>query len=129
MPRSRCIELPGSTLGALFDEKDAVVLRLDPAVVHQYEEQAGLDSGTRYLQGVDLRISAPAPRLVIERFPCTIVTGKLVIGDMHHPRLIPLPMIYGGTTELCCSTEYGENLVIRGKGVVLVFRGAREVPE
>ena len=126
---NRAIEFHDSTISAVIDEGRSVVIKLDPAYIHESAGKPSIDRGLGFIQEVHLRISEPSLRPVLDALPCTIMDGSLIIGGTCHDNVIPLPMIYAGPTEFRCKTDVGGRLVIKGSGVVAVLKGERKYLE
>ena len=126
---NRAIELIGSTISAIFQERRKVVVKLCPTYVHASHGRPGVDEGTGFYREVHLELIDPLPHVVLGRVPCQLETASLTVSEERFDNFVRLPMVGGGQTEFNCMTSEGESLRVRARGIAVVFYGNQMFPE
>jgi hypothetical protein len=117
------MEIHDSTLAGIDYVGGDVVVRLAPAYIHRSERRPGIDSGSGWLQDIDLVIHAGVAECSPMQMPCWLSDGALTIGEANWDNCVPLPLADSRTVTFSAITEHGERLVIHGAGVETVSHG------
>jgi hypothetical protein len=85
------IELHDSTVARIEKTGETVTVDLQPAYVHKSEGRAGIDRGTGWAQRARLIFENAIVGGTQPNLPCRIMDGELVVGEVKHDNLIPVP--------------------------------------
>lgn len=126
---NRSIEFHDSSLGGLAEEGKEVVVRFEPAYVHESAGRPGLDPGTGWVQPVELRVQDCEATTVQSELPADVWGGWLESGVERHENGLPLPFSFRGRVHLRLELSSGEVLDLRGKGVSAASTGPAKYVE
>lgn len=126
---NRSVELLDSTIVEISGDGEKVVTRLESVHVLESDGVPGVDEGLSFIQDLEIRISAPSLRPVINALPARVADGGLKLSGCNHQGIIPLPVIHSGEVEFWCETDSAERFSVQGNAVVLVLMGERRTIE
>jgi hypothetical protein len=117
------IELHDSTLSGTTLRESVLVLVFSPGIVHRSKRQPGVDSGTVWLQDVEIAIDYPADGFQPLAVPLKVAGGTLAAGATIWRNVIPIPLQQHGPVVLNLELLNGLSLTIQGGGVSVGSRG------
>ena len=116
-------ELHDSVVETVETTAETVVVRFRPAYIHRSEGRPGIDSGSGWLQDLDMFILGGVAESLPDAFPATLIDGFLSAGSSHWENLIPLTPGDGDPVRLSALTTEGETLAIAGRAAKVVSLG------
>lgn len=117
------VEIHDTTLACIISVGRDLILRLAPAYIHRSPGRPGIDSGSGWLQDIDLVLTNAVVESLPSEFPVDMSEGSFSIGQDRSDNMIPLPLSFRGPVSLAAVTNRGELLAIRGTGASAVTRG------
>lgn len=126
---NRRVEIHDSHLVSVIRESGFVVLRFDPAYVHESEGSPGVDPGTGWIQTVEVRVVNGALQAPVRDVPSDAWDGWVMTGQVRHSNGFPLPFEFQGPVELWLELRSGAEVIVRGDGIVASALGDPEYVE
>jgi len=111
------IEFHDSTLVAVERRDDTVVVRLN-AYLHRSEGRPGYDAGTGWIQVVELTFAGGLVERSPAELPLELDDGELT-SDFETQFLLALPAASIGDIRFTTCGLYGDELIVRGNGLVV----------
>ena len=124
---NREIELHDSEIATIFYFDGSTVIIFSHAYVHVSEGEPGRDAGSGWYQRAELVIGE-APEFEMDCiWPCEVHDGSLLLGDVEHSNMLPIPLEHGGSAKLRLEVSDDDDaykvIEIEGKWVKLTMLG------
>ena len=126
---NKAIELHDSILFSVNQKNGTAILHFDKAYVHQSEGKPGIDSGTGWLQSIDLEIAGTVIESMPKDLPVDLDDGYLVVHSTKTENFVDLPINMHGDIELQFMTASGEELKLTGKHISSIEKSELEYVE
>jgi len=117
------IEIHDSGLGSIAFEDNGIVLNFSEVYIHKSAGTPGVDDGTVWLQTAGLRVQRGVLEGSVPDLPCVLYEGYFTLGRKRSETCIPIPLSCEGPVEIHLTTEFGQNVVVRGLAAVLELLG------
>jgi len=126
---NKAIELHDSTLFSVTQKSGTATLHFDKTYIHQSEGRPGVDSGTGWLQSIDLEIADAVIESMPKNLPVDLNDGYLIVNGTKTENSVDLPIDTRGDIELQLVTAAGEELKITGKHIASIEKSELEYIE
>jgi len=120
---NQALELHDTTLKEIVIEGSETTLCLSSAIVHKSDGIPGLDSGTCWVQKINIELEEAILEKIPEDIPNEIDFGYFIINGEKYINVIDLPINESGEIEVVAETMYGNELHLKGKRITTVEVG------
>jgi hypothetical protein len=117
------IEIHDSKIVGVMPSAGSIVVRMSPAYVHRSEGRPGFDSGSVWVQDIELTISDFELESNLPELPQELDGGSIQLGSQVFENIIPLPLDVRGAIRFSVLALSGESLIIQGSGATVVLLG------
>jgi hypothetical protein len=117
------IEIHDSTLSEIKHENLDIILHLDKAYIHRSVGIPGIDTGTGWLQTIDIKLCNAVIKDTPSAFPTDLDNGYFQIDGKKYENCIKLPLNASGEIEVVLFTKSGEKLSVRAKHARVIKKG------
>jgi hypothetical protein len=120
------LELHDSKLAEVRHDGSSITLCFDKAIVHHSQGEPGVDSGTCWLQKIDIFLDDALLLKMPDDIPNDIDFGHFFINSIKHVNMISTAFQASGKIEVELVTFFGNKLHIKAKKIKISEIGEPE---
>jgi hypothetical protein len=123
------IELHDSELASVNVFGKDVRIALRPAYIHKSLREPGVDTGTGWVQDIDLVIENGLVEGELSKLPVELGTGQLCFDGHSISNVLPLPLDRIGAVEVTLEPMWGGMVQVRGSRIRVELVGEAKYVE